>query len=115
MFIQATEVQIDAPLRQRDLHDVVVQLRKIELRVIRQIDRVGTDAYLGARFRVGRKPGAGCNRQIDPGCRPIGVARTVKSEVAGDKAHPSDTSGRFHLRQGGNSEEEDQKKEAFYE
>jgi len=54
IIFQAPQVQIDAPLRQRDLHDLVAQLGEIELRIVRQVDRVGADAHLGTGLRVGR-------------------------------------------------------------
>jgi hypothetical protein len=74
---------------------------------------VHVDAALG--LRVGREPSAGRDREVDLGCRPTGVARSVKGEAAGDRAHGSNTGGRFHVRDGGSSEEEDQKKQAFCE
>jgi hypothetical protein len=100
-------VQIEAPLRQRDLHDLVAQFGEIELRIVRQIDRIRADAHLDTGLRVGHQPGAGGDRQIDLGCRPIGVAGSVKGKGAGDKAHPSNTSGGIGSGEGGNSEEEE--------
>ena len=60
-------MQIDTPLRQRDLHDLVVHLGEIELRIVRQIDRIRADAHLGTGLRVGHQPGAGRDRRIDLG------------------------------------------------
>jgi hypothetical protein len=100
-------VQIDAPLYQRDLHDLVAQLDEIELRIVRQIDRIRADAHLGTGLGVGHQPGAGRDREVNLGCRPIGVAGSVKGKGAGDKAHPSDTGGRIGAGEGGNSEKED--------
>jgi len=65
--LQAAQVQIDTPLRQCDLHDLVAQLGEIELRIVRQIDRIRADAHLGTGLRVGHQPGAGRDRRIDLG------------------------------------------------
>jgi hypothetical protein len=107
ILFQASQVQIDAPLRQRDLHDLVAQFGEIDLRIVRQINRIRADAHFGTGLRVGHQPSAGGNRQIDLGCRPIGVAGSVKGKGAGDKAHPSNTSGGIGPGEGGNSEEQD--------
>ena len=88
---------------------------RAELRIVRQIERIRADAQLGTGLRIGRQPRAGADRQIDLGRRPIAVAGSVKGEGPGHQAHPPDAGRRFNLREGGNSNEEDQKKEALCE
>ncbi len=108
-------MQVDSPLRQRELQALVGQLGEIELRIVGEVDRIGADAQLRARLRVGREPGAVRGRKVDLCRRPIAVAGAIEGKRAGDKAHPADARGRFRLREGRNGRQQAQQKEAFGE
>ena len=103
----AAKMQAYPPLGQRDLHDLVAQIGKIELCIVGQIERVGADPKLGAGLRIGGEPTARRHRQVDLGCRPFGIAGSVKRKGAGDKADPADPGGRRRLGEGRNRGEDD--------
>ena len=104
-------MQVEPPLRERQLHQLGVQLGEVELRVVGQIDRDRADPELGAGLRIGGEPGAGRNRQIDPRRRPIAVARAEEGERPRDDADAADARRRFLLRESRRNEGEAQQQE----
>ena len=111
-FEQGAHIQVDPPLRQAELHDLLVELGNVELGVAGQIDRPAADAQFGARFRIGPEHAAGGDRVIDRGGRPGGLSGGMEAELPGNKADPADPGGRLFLCQRRNGGDQGESEEA---
>ena len=111
-FEKRADPQIDAALRHGQLHDLLIELCDIEHGIACEGDRAAADAQFGARFRIGPERAAGRHGIIDLGRRPGGFARQVKTELARDKADPSDPGGRRFLGKGRQDADQDDREKA---
>ena len=93
-------MHLDPALRDGDLHHLLVELGDLDLGAGRQIDALGADADLRARFGVDPERAAGRDRIVDRGRGPGGLALIVKGEGALDEGDPADARRRLFLGQG---------------